>query len=873
MKIKFDGRQQFQIDAVSAVCDLFKSQPLASATSSVSFASAPGELFGELGVANNLVVSDAQVLENVKNVQRAHGLAESSALDGMHFSVEMETGTGKTYVYLRTAYELNARYGFKKFIIVVPTVAIREGVLKSIELTRDHFADLYGNVPCESWVYDSARLSRIRQFAASNQLQILVVNIDSFNKSANVINREQDRFSGRRPIDFLRACRPIVIIDEPQNVESELAREAIASLAPACTLRYSATHRDHYNLVYRLDPVRAYDLRLVKRIEVDSVLDEADFNKPFVAVEAIEASRTKVTATLSVDVSGASGPLRKRIRVSRNGLDLFDLSGERDAYRGYIIEQIDAAGGYVAFTNGVVISVGESQGGGRDGVMKAQIRETVREHLEKELAVRKRLPAGRRMKVLSLFFIDRVANYVPAEGPIKQWFVAAYEEFAALARFKELGLPPVEMVHGGYFSEARGQPRDTSGTTQADDDAYALIMRDKERLLSLDEPLRFIFSHSALREGWDNPNVFQICTLNETKSELRKRQEIGRGLRLPVDESGERCGDPGLNKLTVIANESYEEFARGLQRDIEKECGVKFEGRIANKRERRRARLKKGWRLDGDFLELWERIKHKTRYSVAYSTDALVAKAAAGVAEMPSVAPSKIVMRKAELSIGRSGVAAALRAIKEAPIDDSPQCFPDILGYLQRETELTRGTIARILIESGRLDDLLLDPQEFLDRALKVLRTVLQEVMVSGVKYERVSGAEYEMYLFEEQELDGYLSRMLEVRKSIYDYVEYDSDVERSFATELDARDDVRLFVKLPRWFKVETPVGTYNPDWAVVKQSGEEAPKLYLVRETKATLEQLKLRGLEWAKMSCGKSHFTELGIDFKHVTSAGEL
>jgi type III restriction enzyme len=700
-----------------------------------------------------------------------------------------------------------------------------------------------------------------------------VVNIEAFNKTVNVINKEQDKLSGRKPIEFLRACRPIVIIDEPQNVESELARQAIDSLAPTCTLRYSATHRNLYNLVYRLDPVRAYDLRLVKRIEVDSVLDEADFNKPFIAVESIEPSKNKVTAALVIDVAGTSGPVRKNVRVSRNGVDLFDLSGERDAYRGYIVDQIDAGSGYVAFTNGVVLSVGDSQGGSREDVMRTQVRETVREHLEKELAVRKKLPSGRRLKVLSLFFIDRVANYVPPDGKIRQWFVAAYNEFAALPRFKELNLPSADAVHGGYFSKPKGQASDTSGTSQADDDTYALIMRDKERLLSLEEPMRFIFSHSALREGWDNPNVFQICTLNETMSEVKKRQEIGRGLRLPVDESGERCGDTSVNKLTVVANESYEQFARELQTEIEDECGVQFERRIANKRERKKAKLKKGWRLDGDFLELWERIKHRTRYSVTYSTDDLVKKAAAGIAEMPAVAKAKIVTKKAELNIDRSGVVTTLQSMKEATIEGGAECFPDVLGYLQRETELTRSTIARILVDSERLGDLLVDPQEFLDRALKVLRAVMQEFMVIGVKYERIAGSEYEMYLFEQQELDGYLSRMLEVRKSIYDLIEYDSDVERKFAEEIDARDDIRLFIKLPRWFKVETPVGTYNPDWGIVKQVLDEAPKLYLVRETKGTLEQLRLRGIEWAKMSCGKAHFTELGVDFKHVTSAAEV
>ena len=442
-----------------------------------------------------------------------------------------------------------------------------------------------------------------------------------------------------------------------------------------------------------------------------------------------------------------------------------------------------------------------------------------------------------------------------------------------MPRFGELGLPTVHVVHGGYFSERKGQARDTSGSSVADDAAYALIMREKERLLSLDEPLRFIFSHSALREGWDNPNVFQICTLNETKSDLKKRQEIGRGLRLPVDESGERCGDAGVNRLTVVANESYERFARELQTEIEDECGVMFEGRIVNRRERKTAKLKKGWLLDANFLELWERIKHKTRYSVTYSTDALVAKAAAGISDMAPIAKPRIVTKKAEVNIDAFGVVTTLQSVREASIDVSPEYLPDVLGYLQRESELTRSTLTRVLMDSGRLRDVLVDPQKFLDGALRVLRTVMQEFMVLGVKYERIVGAEYEMRLFEREELDGYLSRMLEVRKSIYDMVECDSDVERRFAEELDARDDIRLFVKLPRWFKIETPVGTYNPDWAIVKQEDDEAPSLYLVRETKSTVEQMKLRGMEWAKLSCGRAHFSELGVDAKHVTSAAEV
>jgi len=712
-------------------------------------------------------------------------------------------------------------------------------------------------------------LSRLRQFAASNQLQFLILNIDAFNKSVNIIHRQQEALSGRRPIEFIQACRPIVIIDEPQNMEGEQARQALETLSATCTLRYSATHRNVYNLVYRLDPVRAYDLRLVKRIEIDSVLEEADFNRAWIKVESIVATRAKVTATLSIDALGPSGVGRRSVRISKGGVDLYELSGEREPYRGYIVDHVDAASGYVAFTNGLVLSTGDAQGGNRDDLMKAQVTETVHEHFEKELSVRRKLPEGRRLKVLSLIFIDRVANYVPEEGKIRRWFVDAYAELSAKPRYAELRLPSVEAAHNGYFAVSKGRPKDTSGETSADDEAYVLIMRDKERLLSLDEPLRFIFSHSALREGWDNPNVFQLCTLNETKSDLKKRQEIGRGLRLPVDESGDRCTDPSINRLTVIANESYDDFARDLQKEIEEESGVVFEGRISNRRERKAARLKKGWRVDAEFVALWERIKHKTRYAVTYKTVDLIEKAAKTVADMLPVAGPSITAKKVDLRIAKDGVVVdSLLSVRARAVETDVESIPDAIGYLQRETELTRGTIAEILIRSGRLSDLLVDPQEFLDRALRAVRQTMQEYMVAGIKYERIDGSAYEMYLFEQQELESYVSRLMKVERSIYDVIECESEVERRFARELDAREDIDLFLKLPRWFKVETPLGTYNPDWGIVK-----AGKLYLVRETKATLEELRLRGVEWGKIQCGKAHFDELGVDFMAVTSAHEV
>lgn len=875
MKIQFESNQQFQLDAIQAVLDVFDGQPLAQGEYEIRFDTAGGEIVSHLGVGNRLTLDATMILANVQTVQKHNDIkqvADSLDTNGMNFSVEMETGTGKTYVYLRTIYELNKTYGFKKFVVVVPSVAIREGVLKNIELTRDHLRAIYGNVPVDYWVYDSKQVSRVRGFANSNQLQILIINIDSFNKKENnVIHQDRDQTLGRKPIEFLQATFPIVVVDEPQNMESDLARAAIASLNPLCTLRYSATHRFAYNLLYRLDPVKAYDLRLVKRIEVDAVLDDADFNKPFIELKSVTATKTKITAKLVIDVGSDDGPRRKAVSVSRNGTDLFDLSNKRAAYRGYIVDHIDAGNGYVAFTNGLTLYAGQTHGGQTDDVMKVQVEETVKEHFEKELKVQKMLPEGRRLKVLSLFFIDRVANYYEENGKIRQWFVEAYQRVAAKPQYKPLKPLPVEKVHNGYFAQSRGTPKDTSGTTQADDEAYELIMRDKERLLSRDEPLRFIFSHSALREGWDNPNVFQICTLNETRSEIKKRQEIGRGLRLPVLETGQRCFDPAVNRLTVVANEMYDDFARKLQTEIEEECGVEFKDRIANKRERRKAQLVAGWRLNPDFQALWERIQHKTRYSVDYATAELIGKAGEAVRKMPTIEPPKLVASKSEMKITDEGVVGTLASAREVkPDGERPAPIPDMLSYLQRETELTRSTLADILIESGRLGEVVVNPQQFMDQAVRAIRQTLHKMIIDGIKYEKIGDVVYEMLLFEEKEIESYIDRMVDVGNSIYDCVECESKTERDFAEAMRDRTDIRLFVKLPDWFKVETPIGTYNPDWGIVKQ---EDSRVYLVRETKARKDQLALRGAEWEKIRRGKAHFDALGVDFKHVTSATEV
>ena len=879
VKLHFDAQQTYQLDAIKAVVDVFAGQPAAAGTFEWQPDFHATELLESLGVANALALSDARLLANLRAVQQrnqipaAEALAADNILGTRNFSVEMETGTGKTYVYLRTIHELHRTYGWKKFVIVVPSVPIREGVVQSLGSMAEHFAAIYGRVAMDRWVYDSGQVSRLRQFALSNQLQVLVINIQAFDKKAvAVVHQESDSMQGRRPIEFIQQCQPVVIMDEPQNMESENSRRAIAELHPLVTLRYSATHRNLHNLVYRLDPVRAYDLGLVKRIEVDSVTDGGDFNRAFIALESVTASRTGLAAKLKIDVELAGGVKRKVVTVKRNDDDLFELSGQREIYRGYSVTEINAEGGFVAFGNGVTLRAGESQGGHTDAVMRVQIEETIREHLRKEVAFLAR-PAGQRIKVLSLFFIDRVANYVAADGKIRRWFEEAYQRLTVLPEFSALAARPVETVHNGYFASDKEGPRDSSEgrTTKADDEAYQLIMRDKERLLSPDEPLRYIFSHSALREGWDNPNVFQICTLREGQSEVRKRQEIGRGLRLARIENGHRCDDPKINRLTLVANESFAEFARKLQTEVEDECGVTFKNRIVNKRERRTIKLRKAQFLSEDFRTLWERISQRTRYRVDFPTADLVTRAARVLADEREVARPQIAITKSEVTFTAQGVEEALRAARSVALGDYRPPVPDVIGYLQRETELTRSTLAEILIRSGRVAQALKNPQEFMEQAAGAIQHAKRELMVDGITYERIAGESYEMRLFENEEIESYLSRLLEVGKSIHDAIEWDSEVERKFAEAMEANENVKLFVKLPRWFKVETPLGSYNSDWAIVRESDG---KVFLVAETKGTKDQKQLPDAERLRIKCGSRHFERcLEVPYKLVVTAKDL
>jgi type III restriction enzyme len=862
MKLQFESSQPHQLEAVRAVVDLFEGQPIA---------------FDERGVANQLALAEEQILRNVQAVQERNGVARSDRLapvraetgeelTRLNFTVEMETGTGKTYTYLRTMYELNRIYGFKKFVIVVPSIAIREGAVKNLEVTHEHFQNLYGHPPIDFRVYDSGKLGSLRNYAASNAVQVLVINIDSFAKDTNVINTARE--TGVKPIEYIQATNPIVVVDEPQNMETPARKAAIHNLNPLCTLRYSATHKDFYNLVYSLNPVEAYDLGLVKQIEVDGVTAAADYNTAFVELKGIRRGAKTIEARLGLHVGEGRGVRRKDFKVGV-GKDLYALSGGRDVYKdGFILNRIDAEAGEVEFSGGLVLRLGRPDAERADAVARFQLERAVRWHFEK---VRRLKDKG--VKVLTLIFIDKVGNYrvydadgAATKGRFAVWFEEIFARYAAQPRYVNLIPHAPEAVHNGYFSQDRkGKLKDTRGNTDADRDTYGLIMKDKETLLSVSEPLQFIFSHSALREGWDNPNVFQICTLNETRSELKKRQEIGRGLRLPVDALGRRIQDAAMNVLTVVANETYEDFSRALQSEIEAETSVKFEGRIRSARDKARVRLTKTLTPEGCplFFEVWEKIRQRTRYRVEFSTEDVIGGTVRRLGDFnqfPRTWGPRLEARAARLAFTREGIEGRVTDIGKSEAASVPCPVPDVFSYVQSRVDISRQTIYEILRRTGRAGELLLNPQMFLDNVVLAVRQTLDELLVEGVRYEKVEGRQYGVELFEAEEGETYLSNLFEVsrpEKTLYNYIPFESGCERAFARDCEADERVKFFFRLPRGFKIPTPLGDYRPDWAVVFHDDR---KNYFVVETKGTPDSRRLREVEKLKIRCGEKHFAAL-------------
>ncbi len=581
MKLKFK-HQDFQTDAVNAVVDLFAGQESAHSTFSVETgAQVYMSGMNEMGFGNGLVIDDNALLENMHTVQKRNNLPITDDAKTHQFSIEMETGTGKTYVYTKTIFELNRKYGLTKFIIVVPSVPIREGVYKSFEVTKEHFGLQYDNVPYHYFIYNSSKLSHVRQFATANGIEIMIINIDAFRKAENIINQAHDKLNGETAMRFIQDTHPVVIIDEPQSVDNtDNAKKAIASLNPLFVLRYSATHREKINLLYRLTPVDAYQMGLVKQISVSSNQVAGGFNQPYVKLLSVSSDKG-FKAKIEIDVKNKDGVVARKTVQVKPGDDLYLVSGERDLYEGYTIAGIDCTPDWehIEFGNTEEVALGKAIGDiDEDIVKRAQIRRTIEAHLDKELRY-----TDKGIKVLSLFFIDKVEKYRHEDGTpgiYAKMFEECYLELIAKPKYaaiRESFSSDITKLHNGYFSQdKKGKLKDTKGDTQADDDTYNTIMRDKEWLLSFECPLRFIFSHSALKEGWDNPNVFQVCTLIEQKSTFTCRQKVGRGLRLCVNQDGERVEDKNINILHVMANESFAEFADTLQREIEEDTGVKF---------------------------------------------------------------------------------------------------------------------------------------------------------------------------------------------------------------------------------------------------------------------------------------------------------
>ena len=1003
MKLQFK-HQKFQADAAKAVVDVFAGQPYLTPTYMMDRGYGQQTMTDDAdftGWRNERIVpelSDKLILEHLQKVQRTNQIKPSDKLEGRYnLTIEMETGVGKTYTYIKTMYELNKHYGWSKFIVVVPSIAIREGVYKSFQVTQDHFAEEYGK-KIRFFIYNSAQLTEIDRFASDSAINVMIINVQAFNKSvdaneklesgkradknAAIIFRKLDNFRSRRPIDIIAKTNPILIIDEPQSVEGPAAKKNLKLFSPLLTLRYSATHKADsiYNMVYRLDAMEAYNKRLVKKIAVKGIAESGSTaTEGFVYLESINLSKSDPTATIQFDCKGASG-IRKKTATVGIGYNLYDNSGNLDEYKvGFVVKSIDGRDNSVEFLNGVKIFAGDVIGKvSEDQLRRIQIRETILSHLERE---RQLFHKG--IKVLSLFFIDEVAKYKqydevghPFNGIYADMFEEEYNDILNSMQ-REIGdedyiryLDAISAhdTHAGYFSvDKKGKMTDSKLSdkkegTSDDIDAYDLIMKNKELLLDRDpkkSPVRFIFSHSALREGWDNPNVFQICTLKQSSSEVRKRQEVGRGLRLCVNQDGERMDAnvlgndvQSINVLTVIASESYDSFAKGLQTELADAVAGRpvavtadlfkgkvivdargneqvvdgdiaqaiFEDLIANGYVKRGVLTDKYYadkangaiqvaeevadsrdsvinildsvydsramqpenardknvelQVDPDklampeFKALWKRISPKSVYVVDFDTDELVKKAIASLNQnlhVPKIffkvetgAMDEIKSRDSLL------VGSAFSKSKSSTYDSSKQIRAnssvkyDLIGKLVGETGLTRKAVVAILtgIEKSVFEQFKFNPEEFIIKAAALINDEKATAIIQHITY-NVLDEHYDTDIFTEPTIRGKLgTNAMKAQRHLYDHIMYDSTNERDFAADLDTNTDVAVYVKLPDSFYIATPVGHYNPDWAIAFYEGT-VKHIYFVAETKGSMSSMQLRLIEESKIHCAREHF----------------
>ena len=989
MKLKFK-QQAYQTQAVEAVADCFIGQPKSAG---VSYRIDPGRGdnqtllgIGESGFKNSdLAIPLGQVLTNVHGIQLRQNLPLSQGLKvsagcAINLDIEMETGTGKTYCYIKTMFELNKRYGWSKFIVVVPSIAIREGVHKSLEITAEHFLEQYGK-RARFFIYNSKQLHNLESFSSDAGINVMVINVQAFNakgQDARRIYEELDDFQSRRPIDVISRNQPILILDEPQKMEGVKTMDSLKEFTPLMILRYSATHRQEHTKIYRLDALDAYNQKLVKKIAVRGITVRGlAGTNAYLYLESINISTSKPPeARAELEIQQVSGIKRVLRKLGKND-NLFDLSDGLEQYRGFIVSDINALDNTVSFTNGVVLRAGEATGDVNEAALRRiQIREAVKAHFDKEQVL-----FHQGIKVLSLFFIDEVAKYrcYNDAGEESGEYARIFEE-EYLAQLNEVltledtpynrylkGIQPAK-THNGYFSidkktkrlvnpeaKARGE---SAGETD-DVDAYDLILKDKERLLSFEEPVRFIFSHSALREGWDNPNVFVICTLKHSDNTISRRQEVGRGLRLSVNQNGDRMDNPAtvhqVNVLTVVASESYKDFVAALQKDISASLSARprkadeayFTGKVlktptgdvpvtphlaklierylvkndytdANdqvtvdyheaKKEGKLAALPpelapfaeqvfqlidtvfstsqlpaiederkaKVNPLNGnfhkkEFQELWNRINRKAAYTVHFETQELVKKCVTALDKELKVSPLQYTIQRGEQTENataealKQGETFRLAETDTGSLRASVQSAVkyDLIGKIAEDTQLTRNTISGILqgMNIAVFGQYKVNPEDFILKTSRIINEQKATVIVEHLAYNPVEDT-HTLDIFTQEKPKEDFSKAVKADRHIYDYVFTDSKNERDFVKDLDTGTEVVVYAKLPRSFFIPTPVGSYNPDWAIAFQQGA-VKHVYFIAETKGTMSSMELRKIEECKIDCARKFFTKITSD----------
>ena len=858
MKIKYNKNLEYQTEAINSIVGLFEGGEKFSRRGNFS-------LNSEFEIISNKLELEEEILkDNLKKIQKENFKGKEDGIvfdenDLKNFSIEMETGTGKTYTYLKTIFELYKKYGLLKFIIVVPSVAIREGVLKTLETTQKHFYNIYSEyVNFQAYEGDTKRkMGILRDFSVSSNIKILVISIQAFNSDNNIINQDRDDSGRMKMIERIAKTKPVLILDEPQNMGSDLSKFALDRLNPLFTLRYSATHKNLYNLVYSLSPFDAYQKGLVKKIEIASVVKENSNEFVFEVQEILVKKGQNPKVKVKVEEKQKEEYVYKTKNFSV-GDDIFRKT-KNEKYKGKYIEEISVSKNGVEITGGEFFEIAKNEDGVKEDIFRVQIRETIKEHLSRQEEF------GENIKVLSLFFIDKVKNYVEDDGIIKNIFEEEFEKLKS--KYDFFKNKDVKKIHNGYFAstgKVKKKFTDTGATGEGSKDIYNLIMKDKERLLSFDEETCFIFSHSALKEGWDNPNVFQICTLNETTSKMKKRQEIGRGMRLPLDKNGERIYDKRINKLVVIPNESYKEYVSKLQTEFD-ESGQKAVT-PANSNKKKVVKLKKeaGINLE-EFKKLWKKINQKTKYNLKINSKNIVEEVVERVEENLSVGNILIKVERQNISMKDGKVKTIFSSSNVGERNDKKYPIFDFVSRIEEETNLTKKTILSILEKIDNFDVIFDNPEDFTRNIILIIKNILEDELINGIEYIKENDF-WDMKLFED--FESYENKMLKVENSVYEHVVHDSfKGEREFAESLDESSNVKIFAKLPSWFVIDTPVGKYNPDWAIVwKENGKE--ELYLVRETKfyenERLEDV-LKKSELQKIICARKHFKEIGADFE--------